>query len=115
MRYTLLFTGQDNISHFKEIDADVASKQPLGDYSKQFPVKAMQFRDFEPNAIFPMHTAPCRQYIVYLEGNVEVEASDGEKRIFGPGDVLFATDTTGVGHITKTLTKGKSIIVIAED
>jgi quercetin dioxygenase-like cupin family protein len=115
MKYTLLFTGEDKKSHFKEVDAGIESKQPLGNYSKKFPVRGMMFRDFEAGAVFPMHTAPQCQYIVYLEGQVEVEASDGEKRIFKPGDVLFATDLTGTGHITRTLTKGKSVIITADE
>lgn len=73
------------------------------------------FRDFEKGAIFDWHTAPQPQYIIYLEGEVEVEASDGEKKIFKPGDVLFATDLTGKGHITRTLAKGRSVIVTIED
>jgi quercetin dioxygenase-like cupin family protein len=112
MKYTLLFTGPDNKSHFKEVDAGIESKQPLGSYSKKFPVKGIMFRDFEKDAVFPKHTAPQRQHIIYLEGEVEVEASDGEKRIFKPGDVLLATDLTGEGHTTKTLTKGRSAIVM---
>lgn len=115
MKYTLLFTNTDNKSYFKEIDAGIESNQPLGSYSKKFPVKKMMFREFEKGAEFPMHTAPQRQYIIYLEGEVEVETSSGEKRIFKPGDVLFATDLTGEGHITRTLTKGKSIIVTEDD
>ena len=75
----------------------------------------MMFRDFEKGSSFDWHTAPQPQYIIYLEGEVEVEASGGEKRTFSPGDVLFATDLTGKGHITRTLTKGRSAIVITEE
>lgn len=111
MKYIKLFTGQDNKSHFIEIDAGFEKKHPLGNYSKKYPATAMLFRDFEKGAIFDWHTAPEPQYIIYLEGEVEVVASGGEKRIFKPGDVLFATDLTGQGHVTRTLTKGKSIII----
>lgn len=114
MKYIKLFTGTDNKSHFIEIDAGIESQQPLGSYSKKFPVKGMMFRDFEKGAHFDWHTAPQPQYIIYLEGEVEVETSGGEKRTFKPGDVLFAADLTGEGHITRTLTKGRSIIVTAD-
>lgn len=114
MKFVKLYTGEDNKSHFKEVDAGFETKQPLGNYSKKYPVQGMMFRDFEKGIAFDWHTAPQPQYIIYLEGEVEVEASDGQKRIFRSGDVLLATDLTGKGHITRTLTKGKSIIVTTE-
>jgi uncharacterized cupin superfamily protein len=75
----------------------------------------MKFRDSEKGATFDWHNAPQEQYIVYLDGGVEVEASNGEKRIFKSGDVLLAADLTGKGHVTKTLTKGRSLIITIED
>lgn len=115
MKYIQLFPGEDGKSHFKEMDAGFEQKLPLGNYSKKHPVKDMIFRDFEPGAVFDWHPAPQSQYIIYLEGEVEVEASDGEIRLFKAGDVLFATDLTGMGHVTRTLTRGRSIIVTAND
>jgi len=114
MKIIKLYTGDDNKSHFVEVDTGIESKQPLGNYSKKYPVTGMMFRDFEKGAAFNWHTAPQPQYIIYLEGEVEVEASNGEKRTFKPGDVLFATDLKGQGHITRTLSKGKSIIITTE-
>lgn len=111
MKYVKIFTGEDQKSYFMEVDAGIDSKHPLGLHSKKYPVKHMIFRDFEQGALYDWHCAPQPQYIIYLEGKVEVEASNGEKRIFNPGDILFATDITGKGHITRTLTKGRSVIV----
>lgn len=111
MKFIKLYTGEDNKSHFMEVDAGTETKQPIGCYSKKYPATGLMFRDFEEGATFNWHTAPQPQYIIYLEGQVEVEASGGEKRIFKSGDVLFATDLSGQGHITRTLSKGKSIIV----
>jgi redox-sensitive bicupin YhaK (pirin superfamily) len=45
--------------------------------------------------------APRRQWVVVLRGAVEVEVTDGSRRIFRPGDLLRAEDTEGVGHITR--------------
>jgi len=69
------------------------------------------FRDFEAGSLYEMHNAPQPQYIIYLEGEVEVIASGGETRRFKPGDVLFATDLTGEGHVSRMLPSGKSVIV----
>jgi uncharacterized cupin superfamily protein len=114
MKIIKLYTGNDNKSYFCEIDSESTIKHELGLYSKKHAVEGLTFRDFEPGANFDWHNAPQPQYIVYLEGEVEVESSSGEKRIFKPGDILFATDLEGQGHITRTLTKGQSLIITAK-
>ncbi len=115
MKIIKLYTGEDNKSYFTEIDSGPATKQHLGLYSEKIKAANIIFRDFEKNMIFDLHNAPQPQYIVYLEGEIEVEASGGETRIFKPGDILFATDLTGKGHITRTLTDGRSIVITTRD
>lgn len=114
MKIIKLYTGSDNKSHFEEIDMGNETIQPLGKYSKKYPATGIQFREFEKDAHYDWHNAPQSQYIIYLEGEVEVETSGGEKRIFKPGDVLLAADLTGQGHITRTLSRGRSLIVTTE-
>lgn len=111
MKITKLYSGTDGKSYFEELDCGHETIAELGKYSKKYSASGIMFRDFEAHATFDWHNAPQPQYIVYLEGQVEVEASGGGKRVFNPGDVLFATDLTGKGHITKTLTKGRSVVV----
>lgn len=53
--------------------------------------------DFSPGP----RPAPRRQWVVVLRGAVEVEATDGSRRTFGPGDLLRAEDTEGTGHVTR--------------
>lgn len=48
-------------------------------------------------------------YRVGLDGEVEVETSGGEKQIFKKGNLLFATDITGQGHVTRTITSGTQL------
>ncbi|MCP0913688.1 MULTISPECIES: cupin domain-containing protein [Legionella] len=114
-KFVTLFSGPDNKSYFKDEDPGIGSEEPLGSYSKKFPAAGMKFRIFKAGNRFDWHNAPQPQFIIYLEGEVEVEASGGEKRVFRPGDVLFANDLKGAGHITTTLTDGRSIIVMTQD
>ena len=48
--------------------------------------------------------ALTRQFIVNLDGDVEIEVSSGEKRVLHRGDVFFVEDLTGVNthHCTYT-------------
>lgn len=49
------------------------------------------------------HNAPRRQIVVVLSGTVEVTTTDGSSRRFGPGQLFLADDTTGQGHLTRTV------------
>jgi redox-sensitive bicupin YhaK (pirin superfamily) len=49
------------------------------------------------------HPAPRRQWVVMIRGAIEVEVSDGSRRVFGPGDLLLLDDTSGIGHTTYTV------------
>jgi hypothetical protein len=111
MKIIKLYTGKDNKSYFEEIAIPLAQRQELGLYSAKVAVENLYFRETTPNAVFEWHNAPCAQYIIYLEGKVEVLASGGETRHFGPGDILLATDLEGQGHVSKVINPGKSIVV----
>jgi uncharacterized cupin superfamily protein len=54
-----------------------------------------------------------RQFVINLEGSVEIITGDGSSRILGPGDILLAEDTTGRGHISRAVNNQprKSIFV----
>jgi quercetin dioxygenase-like cupin family protein len=110
MKIIKLYT-KDGKSYFTEMDSGPSVQKELGRYSEPNAVTSMIFREFEPGEGFDWHNAPQPQYIIYLEGEVEVETSGGEKRVFKPGEILLATDLTGTGHITRTLTKGRSLII----
>lgn len=49
------------------------------------------------------HPAPARQWVVMVRGTIEVTTTAGEKRVFGPGDLLLAADIEGLGHSTVAL------------
>lgn len=114
MNIVKIYTGKDQKSHFEEMDSGATVKKELGFYSAPQPVTGLIFRDFLQGEFFNWHNAPQPQYIVYLEGEIEVEASSGEKRVFKPGDILFATDETGAGHITRSLSSGRSLIITTQ-
>jgi quercetin dioxygenase-like cupin family protein len=46
------------------------------------------------------HVTPSRRWIVVLEGELEWVVSDGERRVFGPGEVVLREDTIGEGSLT---------------
>ena len=54
-------------------------------------------------ALVGWHTAPQRQYVLFVIGEAEIEVSDGAKRIVRGGDVLLVEDTISKGHRNRRL------------
>jgi hypothetical protein len=60
-----------------------------------------------------LHNAPRRQLIFLTSGLLEVESSTGKRFILRPGDLIFAEDTSGRGHITRSLRDIRGFVHVA--
>jgi hypothetical protein len=96
-----VFTGTDGQSHFEDVTVDLHDLGAAGRISKTWPSSGVQFRDVAGDYFLDFHVAPRRQLVVNLTGSVELEIGSGERRVFGPGSILLAEDTTGQGHISR--------------
>ncbi|MBW2520396.1 MAG: hypothetical protein JRD88_08600 [Deltaproteobacteria bacterium] len=116
MRVTRLYTGRDGESHFEEIDLPLMNAGAIGSLSTPFAVKKIIFRETDGTYHYHWHNAPERQFVLILEGQVEIEIGSGEKRLFSSGDILLAEDTTGHGHISRAVNGGvrRSVFVVLE-
>ena len=103
MKITRLFTGTDDRSHFEDIELPFESREDFGLFTLPEPTKAVFFRETPPGYLYTWHNVVCREYVVMLEGEVEVEVGSGEKRVFKKGEVLLAEDLNGQGHRTRVL------------
>jgi len=50
--------------------------------------------------------------MVSVKGVYEIEASDGEKNVINPGDILLLEDTSGKGHQTKVIGNEDILVVV---
>lgn len=100
-KYVRIYTGDDGLSHFEDVEVDLSDSMDASILSPTLPVTGMNFRQNAAKYHLDYHPAPRRQFIVNLQGTVEITASDGEVRVFGPGSIMLAEDTTGKGHISK--------------
>jgi quercetin dioxygenase-like cupin family protein len=98
MMISRLWADPSGESHFQDIDVELKSSGAIGRLSEPFPVSSMILRENDPGYDYDWHPAPRRQYIVMLEGLVEITVSDGETRTFRPGDILLVEDVSGKGH-----------------
>ena len=107
MKIVRVYTGADNKSHFEDVEVPLKSGGKAGSLSDVVKATGVIFRETGGDYNFDFHNAPRRQYVVNLEGEVEIEVGDGTKRILQTGDILLAEDTTGQGHISRAV-GGKS-------
>src|SRR5215472_14705311 len=100
MKVTRVYADDSGESHFGEIEYPLRDAGQIGRLSEPVPAKSVIFRTNEPSYDFDWHVAPRRQFIILLDGSIEIEVSDGNKRTFTAGQVLLVEDITGKGHRT---------------
>lgn len=104
---TRIYSDAAGESHFEDLDVPLTDKGEIGFLSDAIEVKTILFREVLPAYDYDFHHAPQRQYIILLNGSIEIETSLGDKRVFKGGDILLVEDITGKGHRTKNLIKAK--------
>ena len=102
-KVTRLYTGLDGESHFEDIEVPLDDRSGSIRQSEPLAATEIVFRETDGNYNYDWHNAPRRQFIIQLEGEVEIEIGDGTKRRFGPGDIMLAEDIKGRGHIARAV------------
>ncbi|HEU0075199.1 MAG TPA: hypothetical protein VFS30_14440 [Dehalococcoidia bacterium] len=115
MNYAHLYTGDDGLSYFRDVEVPMTDRGEGTELSGLFAAKGMLMRRNTADYQLDYHPAPRRQFIFNLTGTVEIVASGGETRQFGPGSIMLADDTTGKGHISKALTAERVSIFVHVD
>ncbi|GAA4915846.1 hypothetical protein [Mucilaginibacter defluvii] len=101
-KVTRVYADENGDSRFDEVYYPLHEGGPIGYFSEKVGVKELIFRKVVPT-YDDFHAAPQRQYVVLLDGGVEIETSTGEKRQFAAGEVLLMEDTEGKGHRSRNL------------
>ncbi len=103
MRIHNLYEDENGESHFRDIEVEWVEQRGVGRLSARIPVSGLIFRETRADYDMDWHPAPRRQYIINLDGGVQITASDGERRSIGAGEVILVEDTAGKGHLSKNL------------
>ena len=92
-----IYTGSDGQSHFEDLD------MPTQDVHRVTtkPGEDLVFRTTLGDRVAEWHNPTRRQYLIVVQGKMEVSIADGTTRQFQAGDVLLAEDMSGQGHLTK--------------
>jgi hypothetical protein len=118
LRYTRLYSDSSGESHFADEEltfelVDFAPPAPPISVSEVISTEGVVIISSPAGWYGDWHPAPRRQFMFCLSGEVEVEASDGEVRRFGPGSVVSVEDTVGKGHISRVVSSHRGFMVVA--
>lgn len=107
-----LYVDADGTSRFDEVRLPLAGTAEFR-HSKPFSVDRASVNATDGGWGLGRHPAPRRQLVITLRGRARIEAGSGESRVFGPGDVMLAEDTTGDGHLSVTLEGPRVLLFVS--
>ncbi len=93
-----LYTGDDGQTHIEEMSPE--SHPELASLQS---TTGIVFRTVDSGYFSDWHNAPRRQFVINLQGEVEIGLGDGTVHRYGPGHVTLAEDLTGKGHTTRAV------------
>lgn len=102
MRVVRIHTGADGGSLLQDLHIELRA-DALGQISTMMPATNVFLRELKHDLVVDYHRGPRRQLIFFVSGAVEIESSDGVRRLLGNGDSVLVEDTTGQGHITRVI------------
>eukprot|EP00897_Mesotaenium_endlicherianum_P002423 jgi/Mesen1/2208/ME000152S01289 len=96
-QYTHLWVSKDGETHIKEATLsgfDLKKYAEKPQYVKEGPSPSkIVFTQLDPGLEQDLHSCPQVQFVVCLSGSWYVKTTDGTKKVFVPGDVLFQDNT----------------------
>lgn len=61
-----------------------------------------------------VHPSPMCMWVFFLSGEIEFEASDGERRRVAVGGAILLEDTTGKGHQSRVISDEPALLAVVQ-
>ena len=103
MRIHNLYEDENGESHFRDVEVEWTGMTPGGPISTREDASGVMFRQMPITYDLDWHPAPRKQYVIHLDGDAQITASDGEVRIVKAGEILLVEDVKGKGHKSKNV------------
>jgi hypothetical protein len=110
VRIFRIFTKPSGESAIEVREVPMTGPRPA---SATFQCGPVFFRETPEGHTQDLHNAPRRQLIFLTSGILEIESSEGDRVICRPGDLIFAEDTRGKGHITRSIRDIRGFVHLA--
>lgn len=119
LNYTRIYADSDGESHLEDVEVGMsevvfAPPAPPLRLSEFMESSKFSFLSARPGWFGDWHPAPKRQFMLFLQGEIEVEVSDGEVRCFGPGSATLLEDTGGKGHRSRVLGDKEAFLAVVQ-
>jgi hypothetical protein len=113
MKYVRLVADKSGKTYFEDAtlqldEADYRPPAPMVYVSHAFQTDGVQFIRLPSGWTADAIHVPKKQFMLCLRGQLEIVASGGDKRSFGPGDCILMEDVEGDGH--KSSAKGGEFV-----
>jgi hypothetical protein len=116
IKYDRLYSDSDGRSCVaKDLEIELLTRDyvhpapPIG-VSELRRVSTLVFYLLQADFIGDWHPSPKRQWLFFLQGEMEYEAGDGTKWRVGPGSYMLTEDTTGQGHRSRVVSQNPTLI-----
>jgi len=94
---TTLYTAADGRARFRDDALPLAEGTPAARLSALMASGGCQFRHSPAGFASSFHCTTTPQWLVVLQGRMEIGLQDGSTRIFGPGECFYSNDTLPPG------------------
>jgi hypothetical protein len=92
-----LETGPDGRARFREAPLALAEGKPAARLSVLAASGGYQWRESPVGFRSEFHCTETPQWLVVLQGAMEIGLQDGTRRVFGPGEAFYSNDTLPAG------------------
>ena len=107
--YVRLFSDAEGNSHIEQgltlqlEPTNFVPPAPAIHVSPLQPAAAFAFLSVPTGYLGDWHPSPKRQWILFMSGRMEFEASDGTRYLGVPGSRVLLEDTSGRGHRSRVI------------
>src|SRR4051794_9484077 len=98
MRIHNLYEDERGESHWRDIEVQWNESGVNGRAADREHASAVMFREMPTTYDLDWHPAPRKQYVIHLDGEGIITASDGEVRTIKAGEIMLVEDVNGKGH-----------------
>ncbi len=95
----VLYTGADGRARFRDDVVPLTEGTPAARLSPLAPSGGWQFRRSPVGFKSDFHCTTHPQWLVVLQGQMEIGLQDGTVRVFGPGQGFYSNDTLPAGAV----------------
>lgn len=95
----ILYTDEQGRARFKDEAIDLPEGTPSAALSALVPSGGLQWRHSPVGFRSSFHCTVTPQWLIVLQGEMEIGLQDGSTRVFGPGQGFYSNDTLPQGAV----------------